>query len=318
MKAKRIVWQMAMALSGLLVLACGSSDGDSDPSDTNPDGTTGDSSVLIGTFQVHLVAPDTSSSTAGYTTVLGKVYDGATPSATIWEEKAAAGDCKLFTPRIPFCNPGCGSSVCVEDGVCKAYPTPKTVGTVTVTGLHPKAGGTGFSMDPVANNYQEATAAVELPYPASPEGEEITFAAAGGAYSAFTLKARGIAPLVISTTSYPLVKDQPLSLSWTPPGAGWGVFSGVAGSMATGSSTGWEQLQVPCINHLAQKTLGSTVDPGGRVCDTQRCTPDRTEPSTRGPKHRPTGARPPPQPGRPSNRPRTPPARVKRPIAARK
>jgi hypothetical protein len=212
------------AAVGLLLGACGTSDDpptDETPPDETPDETpTGDPNVLAGTFQVSLVPPVTTqgSQAPGYTSLVGKVYDGPVPSQLIWEQAAQAGDCKLVTPRVPFCATPCGgSAVCVENDTCKPYPTARSVGTIQVSGVHPASGATTFSMNPIANNYQP-TASVSLPYPAFSEGEEITLSAAGAYYPAFTLKGHGIAPLQLLSNTLTLQRGQPLALQWTPAG----------------------------------------------------------------------------------------------------
>src|SRR5689334_2480231 len=67
-----------------------------------------------GSFQVSMVqtGPD-----AGFTSILGQIYTGTSPSPVGWKQVAEAGSCRLYTPKIPFCNPGCGGgAACVEDG----------------------------------------------------------------------------------------------------------------------------------------------------------------------------------------------------------
>jgi hypothetical protein len=182
----------------------------------------GNPEVLVGTFQVRLVPPTpattTTSETPGYTSVVGKIYDGPTPSQTVWEEAGKDGPCRFLTPRVPFCTVSCGgSAVCVENDTCQKYPTAHSVGTVQVTGVHTQTGTTTFSMNSVANNYQPL-AGVSLPYPAFSEGEEIRFDADGGCYVApFTLKANGVSPLLLSNESISLATNQAVKLSWTAP-----------------------------------------------------------------------------------------------------
>jgi len=59
-------------------------------------------------------------------------------------------------------------------------------------------------------------AGITFSYPPAAEGTAVTLDAAGGDYSAFTLEAPGIAPLVLAADSYPISSSQPLSFSWTP------------------------------------------------------------------------------------------------------
>jgi hypothetical protein len=134
-----------------------------------------------------------------------------------WSVAAMAGDCQLLVPSAPFCEPQCGgSAVCVADNVCQPHPTAQPVGTVHVTGLRTSAGATEFSMKPNNNNYQPPET---LPYPAFSEGDDLTFAAAGGSFTpAFTLSAKGVAPLDLLSDTIVLADNEPITLSWTPAG----------------------------------------------------------------------------------------------------
>lgn len=182
-------------------------------SDGATDASVGD--AVIGTFQVQLVAPTDAG--AGYTSVVGRVQNGATPQAIVWETAATGGDCKLLTPRVPFCTTPCGgSAVCVENDTCVPYPTAQTVGTVHVTGVRTADGMTAFDLNPVANTYQPLGAA--LPYPAFAEGDAIRFEASGSPFAAaFALETRGIAPLALAGSAINLQSGQDLALTWTAP-----------------------------------------------------------------------------------------------------
>lgn len=210
-----------------LALACTVDPGTDSASDSETGGTTGgdtggptgDPAILVGTFQIELVPPvpamgDTPE-TPGKTAVLGKVYDGPTPAQIVWEEALADGDCRLSTPRVPFCSTPCGgSAVCVEDETCEPYPISGSVGTVTVTGVATETGAASFTMDPINNNYQ--VAGIKLKYPAFAEGDDIGLAAAGADFQSFSIAARGIAPIDLTTTDFTLTADQPLALAWAP------------------------------------------------------------------------------------------------------
>ncbi len=187
---------------------------DEDSSDNNNPST--GTQPSFGTFLVSIIAPD--GTTTGYTSVLGRMYDGPTPSAVVWEELAASGDCRLLVPRVPFCEQSCGSAAaCVEDDSCQPYPTAISVGTVTVTGLRTTAGASTFSMEPVLNSYQPAGGIV-VAYPPSSEGDTVTFAASGNPpVPAFSIAARGISPLEVLNDTIVLADGQPIDLQWTPP-----------------------------------------------------------------------------------------------------
>lgn len=191
--------------------------------DMGGDNTKGDPSVLAGTFAITLVPPVTQTGTPGFTSVLGKVYDGATPSPIIWNESSKAGPCRLRKPRVPFCNSPCtGGAICVADDKCQRYPTAQSVGAVRVTGLRTQAGMTEFSMTQVAGAYQ-LPAGVSCPFPAFSEGAAIQFETAGGAYAPFTLQTTGISPLTLLNDQIPLAMNQALTLRWTPPGQAAGA-----------------------------------------------------------------------------------------------
>jgi hypothetical protein len=202
-------------LGGMFLFLMGISACEGDPSDGEPDGgdpadgSTGDETAH-GTFLLSLVAP--LATNPGFTAVLGKVYDGPFPYGVIWEDHTGSGLCRLYVPRIPFCDPPCMMSeeVCVEDDSCARYPTPIGVGTVQVEGMV-----ASFSMDPLNSVYQ--ITGVTLPYPPFSEGDDITFAASGdSSVAAFTMTAKGISPLTVLNETI-LVDGSPLTLQWVPP-----------------------------------------------------------------------------------------------------
>jgi hypothetical protein len=187
-------------------MLCGCSE---DAEKPDPAPSTGTSTDLIGTFQVEL-APDTSE-----TSILGKVLSGPSPAALAWDESASSGDCKLLKPRVPFCDPACGSDVCVADGVCQPHPEARNAGDVRVSGLRTADGSPEFSLIKVSNAYQ-APPAVALEFPPFAEGETVRFSADGGDLTAFTLEAPGIAPLVVTSSELAIADGQALALAWEP------------------------------------------------------------------------------------------------------
>lgn len=219
----------SLVLCGLahVVSACSSSADAGADSDQGADSGTGswdaavgDESILAGTFAVKLVPPDDDNATAGTTSFLGKVYDGASLSEVVWEKSDASGGCTLLIPRVPYCSTPCGgTSACVEDETCQAYPVAHSAGTVTATGLRTTTGATTFSMSPVVNSYQPP-ATVSLAYPAFSEGDAITIESSGDYYAPLRLTAKGIAPLKLTSSTLALSTTTPLVLSWEAPGAG--------------------------------------------------------------------------------------------------
>lgn len=185
-------------------------------------GGPGSPDAQVGFFDIKLVAPVAAtpgtSATPGFTSMLGKIYDGPVPESLAWELSQEASGCQLLLPRIPFCGAGCGSAVCVDTDRCVPNPATRDAGTVTVKGVRTDAGVSEFTLTPIRNTYVNP-ATIKLPYPAFAEGDEIQLSAAGSAVSAFSVKGTGIAPLELPEgMSYPLRENQPLVLTWTPPG----------------------------------------------------------------------------------------------------
>lgn len=166
-----------------------------------------------GSFVVELVrnGPNT-----GFTSISGLIYTGPNPSPVGWKQISQSGSCKLYTPVVPFCNPGCGSqAACVEDGKCEAYPTAIGAGKITVKGIKTVSGLTEFVMDPqMSLNYQQPSTLEFRPFA---EGGAISMSAAGDTgISAFTLTGKGISPLVMLHDTLPLPGGQPIVVEWTP------------------------------------------------------------------------------------------------------
>ena len=174
-------------------------------------GSTG-SDELVGSFQVQVVQDDMDPTT-GSTSVIGKVSDGPSPSAVIWEVAQEDGDCRLEKPRVPFCDGGCGSDVCVEDGVCQPYATGHAVGEVKLSGVNSMGGGSELVLKEIAKSYQPP-AGTMFAYPPFAEGDPITVHAAGGDYAAFDLGAKGVAPVAFSSDDFELEEGKALALTW--------------------------------------------------------------------------------------------------------
>jgi hypothetical protein len=213
------IYALACGLAG----ACGTeSPLDGPPVPTPIAGASGSPDQQVGFFDIKLVAPvaatASTSATPGFTSMLGKIYDGPVPESLAWELSQAADGCQLLLPRIPFCGAGCGSAVCVDDDECVPNPATRDAGAVTVKGVRTEAGMTEFTLTPIRNTYVNP-AAIKLPYPAFDEGDEIQMRAAGAAVSQFSITGTGIAPLELpQAASYELAPNQPLLLTWAPPG----------------------------------------------------------------------------------------------------
>jgi hypothetical protein len=151
----------------------------------------------------------------GYTSVLGKMYDGPSPSNMVFEEIVAVGCSKLFKRLYPLCVPDCGGlAACVKGDSCQPYPSPVNIGTVTMSGLTLNDGQTTFSIDPINSNYMYTS----IKFPPCNEGAAVTLSAAGSSsVPAFTLTVRGISPLTLLNDTIKLLDGQPIDLRWTPP-----------------------------------------------------------------------------------------------------
>lgn len=191
----------------LLAGSCTSDPGDGGdpPAGTKPS---------YGGFRVSLEPPANGS--PAYTSVVGQLTDGPTPTAPK-SEGPLVGACRLLKPKNPFCEP-CGSkALCVDDNKCEPYANPQEAGKVRVTGLKTTAGAASFAMDPIQMNYQPA-AGLTVGFPPFAEGDVVTFAAAGNdSIAGFTLSAPGISPLNVLNDTLVLADGKPLNLSWTPP-----------------------------------------------------------------------------------------------------
>jgi hypothetical protein len=196
--------------------ACGgSSDSPTNPGTAGSAGSagavTGDPSKLVGGFQLKVTPA--SDLGAAETTLVGRVSDGPTPATTVWHKEQTEGDCTLSTPHAPFCSTPCGgSAACVDDDTCLAYPSARSVGVVTVTGVKAADGSTSFELSPTNNNYQALAA---LAYPPFAEGDAVNLSAAGADLPAFKLSSKGILPLALTSTELELKTGQPLLLTWT-------------------------------------------------------------------------------------------------------
>lgn len=174
----------------------------------------------IGVFGIELNAPvpatDTADAKPGTTSIVGRVYEAMPPSNMQWNVVEETGDCGLFEPFNPFCDPACGSSeICAGDGMCMAPPATFDLGVVTLTGL----GAAELSISPLppTNTYQPRSTS-DLMYPPFAEGDVITLSAEGGELLPVSLSARGIAPLeLLSDSPIAFNPDAETLVTWVPP-----------------------------------------------------------------------------------------------------
>lgn len=196
----------------------GSSSGGSNAAGTSSSGTGNviptDPDQIVGTFAIQIKVDKS------MTAVVGQVGDGPVPSNLVWTEKSKEGDCRLKTPKSPFCEERCEGGVCVADGKCQPYAKPHSVGAVTLTGVKVEGGGSEIALKEIAAAYQPPAGTV-LAYPPFGAEDTIEVHAVGADYPAFDLSAAGVNPIDLATTDFALSPDKPLVLEWdaAPSGA---------------------------------------------------------------------------------------------------
>ena len=156
----------------------------------------------VGEFRVDL--------TDSYTGIQGKVQDGVVPG-NVPELVQTVGECRLYTARVLFCDPACGSdATCGDNGTCVPYPASHSVGTVTVGGLMEAVEMTSTAPGHFYTN------SGSLPHPGFATGAHIKLSASGGDYEAFELGGFGVAALEVDHESVRVERGLPLTLDWTP------------------------------------------------------------------------------------------------------
>ena len=201
---------MKWALLLVALVACG---GDDDDDDDDSAADAGDPTTVelrgecaadqrLGAFTVE-AGPDLSS-------VAGKVENKPQP-ASIREEIAAEGGCRLLRRENPFCDPACqGTEVCDQDSTCVPQPEPRDVGVVTVDGLLVEVEMTPV---PPGYNYFET----QLPHPAFDAGALVTRTSTDGVYGELEMHGVGPQPLVIVGEEWDVEDGIGLAVSWEPP-----------------------------------------------------------------------------------------------------
>lgn len=173
----------------------------------NSSDTTAPAGGPDGTFEVHYMR------TSSIADVGGVMRDGPVAELVVWDKKKTEGACSLYQPRTPFCEPCPSGQVCVEDNVCRAQPTGQSVGDVTLTGLN--SATKPLPLKFVGGNYSNAET---IALPACTVGETIGLSATGdGAYPAFTIQTKCVAPLEMSISSSVMLESgKAFTLTWTP------------------------------------------------------------------------------------------------------
>jgi hypothetical protein len=139
----------------------------------------------------------------GYTTAIGRFFNGAQPRILSLEARNEQAGCTLYVPRAPFCSNPCAPAVCTANDVCTEYPAARGVGTLTLQGI-----GAPLELQPSSSMIAYQSPSLEFP-PCEP-GAPVTASATGVSVSADC-----IAPLqLMGPDPIPIVKDVPIHLSW--------------------------------------------------------------------------------------------------------
>ncbi len=235
MITRKVELSLALVLSAATMGFGCSSDG-SDSNDGSSSGTGGgpgsgggsssggsssSGATLHGSFVITMNAANAETGNEAFTSIQGNLRDGEPNEAIAWEFVRSDGDCELFVPVFPFCDPACASGeTCVVGDTCRADPAPLSAGAVTFEGLDTAEGGVSFSISPIGGkqNYL-LPASVEVAYPPAAEGSPIALTSEGGEFGPLHIESAGISPLEVLADEVPIGLDQEIPLEWTPPGA---------------------------------------------------------------------------------------------------
>jgi hypothetical protein len=221
-------------------------------------GGTSPSKGPVGNFAI-VLNPAVEDASA-YTSIVGKVYSASYPTEITETVIASDSNCKVYKYSVQGCfEPACtGDEVCVAMNVCEARPSLVSVGDVSVDGVGPSP----LKLTVTNYNYQYP---LDLPYPGVTEGQPVTLTGTGGVFSAFTVSAKGVAPLVLSNSSYLISKNQPLTVNWTPGAASVGAEVTVTLNISKhGGSAGYMQCKTTDSGSLtiAADVLQKLVEQG--------------------------------------------------------
>ena len=159
----------------------------------------------LGTFSVELLEDLMN------TSIAGAVRTAVLP-ASVWQQVATAGDCRLIVGPTLVCTPACTNpQICAGQNQCIDEPRFRGVGEVTVTGL----GSSPVTVTYAATN-STYYASVATPYPPAAAGTSLTLTAAGGDLPGFTLAGRGIQEMQFETPPA-VMRGQAAAITWVAP-----------------------------------------------------------------------------------------------------
>lgn len=146
-----------------------------------------------------------------YSTVTGRVGN-AIKYNLLTDVISSSGSCELVQPRTGFCDPACTNGQVCDGATCVEQSEPQDVGTVYVFGLDED-----LTITPKSSvfNYKHGG---ELAHPAFEEDAPVTLSATPADAPAFTLQARGVAPLAMAEDSEIVLRQHmPVELQWAAP-----------------------------------------------------------------------------------------------------
>ena len=194
----------------------------------------------VGEFSIDL-GPD-------FTSAQGKVLD-AVLIDQLPVVQARVGECQLLTLPTHLCDPACpvATQTCGAGNQCVDLPSPRNVGTVTLSGLLVPV---VMSPNAITGNYHPNGG--PLPYPAYRTGAGLKLQASGGEVGAFELGGWGVSALELTTNPVVVDGGAATQLSWNVPKQGGPTRVQVALHLDNhGSSNAWIRNNRACTRPRA-------------------------------------------------------------------
>lgn len=211
MLSKKIILGGLLSLT-LVLVSCFESESPSKPPVTS-------TAQSYGTFVITLNPYDSVNDNPAYSILTGNMKDGPTPPVFAFKKVMDSGSCKLFQVDEPFCGNSCGSGFCVAPDSCMSQPHSISVGTLTLTGMISNGVKKTYTINPDPQTGLDYGMISPYPdYPPTAEGDTITVSASGnGSIPPFTVKVRGITPLVVTNGKLVLETGKSITVTWVPP-----------------------------------------------------------------------------------------------------
>ena len=187
----------------------------------------------VGEFSIEL-GPD-------FTSAQGKVLDRVMIDQ-LPVTQAQAGACRLLTSPTHLCDPACpvATQKCGAGNQCVDLPSPRDVGTVTLSGLL-----VPVEMSPNANTGNYHPNGGPLPYPAYRAGAGLKLRASGGEHQPFELGGWGVSALELTTDPVVVAGGAATQLRWAvPPEVGPARVQVALHLDNHGSSNAWIECDV--------------------------------------------------------------------------